>query len=143
MISAVLEWDRNPAAFLKGVRGSLKNKCIRIAMNKAAAPVKADVVAKAPKRSGALKSSFRIKVKNYKNSNIWVALIGPKSNYVRKRKGKVVQPAHYWFILNDGSKYIVPLRIVQKAQRSSGGKFAQVFSDELRRQIIALFATGK
>lgn len=68
------------------MRGSLQNKAIRIAINRASVPVKEAVVANAPKSSGALKQSIRIKAKYYAKSKTWAAIVGPSSTFSRVRK---------------------------------------------------------
>ncbi len=68
------------------VRGSLQNMATRIAINKAAVPVKAAVVAAAPKDIGYLKASIRIKSKYYAKSKTWAAIVGPSAKFSRMRK---------------------------------------------------------
>lgn len=68
------------------VRGSVQNKAIRIAINRASVPVKEAVVASAPKDKGNLKQSIRIKSKYYAKSKTWAAIVGPSSTFSRVRK---------------------------------------------------------
>jgi hypothetical protein len=66
---------------------------IRIAVNKAAVPVKSAVVAAAPADVGNLKKSIRIKVKYYAKSKTWAAIIGPSSTFKRvRKKPKKIKP---------------------------------------------------
>jgi hypothetical protein len=79
---------------LSYVRGSLQNKAIRIAINKAAVPVKEAVVASAPMGFGNLKKSIRIKSKYYAKAKTWAAVVGPSNSFSRvRRKPKKVKPA--------------------------------------------------
>lgn len=136
-VRAKLVWDKDPS-FLKGVRGSIKNKAIRISLNKAAAPIKADVVQTAPKRIGALQKSMRIRTRNYKDSAVWVAIIGPKSDYTRKRKGRLIRPVKYASIMEFGSKWIRGRHFIRRARAGASSRFSQVFCDELRRRLDEL-----
>jgi HK97 gp10 family phage protein len=70
------------------LRGSKMNVAIRKAQNKAAAPVKAALIAAAPSDSGLLKKSIKIKVKYYAGSKTWAAIVGPSKAFKRMRKRK-------------------------------------------------------
>jgi hypothetical protein len=75
------------------VRGSLQNKATRIAINKASVPVKAAVVAAAPKDVGNLRQSVRIRSRYYAKSKVWAAIVGPSSSFSRvRKKPKKVKP---------------------------------------------------
>jgi hypothetical protein len=68
------------------VRGSIQNKATRIAINRAAVPVRDAVVASAPKDFGYLKQSIRIRSKYYAKSKTWAVIVGPSMSFSRKRK---------------------------------------------------------
>ena len=84
---------------LQYLRGSVNNRIVRIALNKASAPAKEAVVAAAPAGNGHLKKSIRIKAVYYASSQTWVAVVGVSRAYKRvkpkakKRKGKKVPKA--------------------------------------------------
>lgn len=83
MISGRVELDLSN---LKYLRGSAMNKATRMAINKAAVPVRDAVVAAAPKDIGSLKKSIRIKVRYYAKAKTWAAIVGPSNSYKRVRK---------------------------------------------------------
>lgn len=75
-------------------RGSGMNKAVRIAINKAAVPVKAAVMASAPKDVGNLRQSLRIRSRWYAKSKVWAVIVGPSSSFSRvRKKPKRVKPA--------------------------------------------------
>ena len=74
---------------LKYAKGSGINKAIRIALSKAAAPVKSAVISSAPSDLGNLKKSIKIKTKYYSASQSWGVIVGPSKSYsAAKRKAK-------------------------------------------------------
>lgn len=77
MIKAAIDLDLSN---LEYVRGSGANKAVRIAMNKAMAPVKSTVVGNVPVGSGLLQKAIRIKIKYYKGSNTWAGITGPSTS---------------------------------------------------------------
>jgi hypothetical protein len=87
--NARVVWDIDPGTALQGLETKIRNKAMRIALSAGAAPVKEAAVAAAPSGLGNLKKAMRIKIKNYKNSSKWVAMIGASSSYKRARKKKV------------------------------------------------------
>lgn len=81
LIDARVDLDLKPLGYLKG---SGMNLAIRKSLNRAAAPVKAALQAAAPKKSGKLARSIKIKTKFYTGSKTWVAIIGPSRTGPKK-----------------------------------------------------------
>jgi HK97 gp10 family phage protein len=121
----------HPAQLLQQLAANVRNKEARIAMNKAAAPVKAAVVNNAPSDTGSLKKSIRIKVKSYGRGLRWVAVIGPKGNF--KRKGK--RPAYYNRQVNDGNRYIRGRQHMDKAAAQTRNKFISDYIAALKERV--------
>lgn len=142
-------------AGLDYLRGSAMNVIIRKAMNKAAAPVKAAVVAAAPKELGNLAKSMRIRTRYYKASKTWVAVVGVSTAYKRsagrkaltrrviwRGKGKKVvtdelvkqyiRPNKYALALEHRHPYIRP------AGQSSSHLYASILVSSIRVQVALL-----
>lgn len=134
-----VELDLGKFQFLKG---SLQNKAFRIAMNKAASPVKQTVINTAPAVLGNLKKSIKIKVKHYKANAIWTAIIGPSTSFKRmskkakrgKNKGekRIIRPARYAPIVERKRGFI------KSSMSSSRTVFVQTLQDAIRQQIETL-----
>lgn len=147
MIARIVFKD-DPLKILAGLDKGIRNKAIRIAMNKAASPVKAEVVNNAPVRHGILKKSFRIKVKNYKKKNVWVAVIGPQSKFA-KNKGKYLtgekkgqpikhRPSAYARLVEKGTKHIRGRHFIKRAGDTAGAKFQDSMIASLKTQVELL-----
>jgi len=91
MIQTKFVWQIDPVDALTKLSAGIRNKALRISLNAAAAPVKAAVIAAAPKDLGTLAQATKIKVKNYRKGNTWVAVVGAGTKFKRlkKHKGKV------------------------------------------------------
>lgn len=85
MIEGKVTLDLKPLTYL---RGSGMNVAIRKSLNRAAAPVKAQLQAAAPKKSGKLAKSIKIKTKFYTATKTWVAIIGPSRSGAKKQSFK-------------------------------------------------------
>lgn len=117
---------------------------MRIALNAGAAPMKAAVIAQAPNELGHLKKSQRIKIKNYRNSNTWVAIIGASKSYKKNRKlknkkrdrggSKVIRPARYQSLVNKGTKHIKGQHFMEAALRSA----KEAFEQNVRRKLAEI-----
>jgi hypothetical protein len=83
-----MSWNIDPGVVLNGLSVATNNKFMRIALNAGAAPVKAAVIATAPKDRGDLSKSTRIRVRNYRNKQIWVAIVGAASKYKKPKRSK-------------------------------------------------------
>ncbi|WP_390891110.1 HK97 gp10 family phage protein [Gemmata palustris] len=135
---------------LEKLSKGLRNKAMRIALNKASSPVKAKIVAAAPNRFGFLKKSIRIRLQNYQNKQVWVSVIGPSRSFVRKKgkfkrgkkKGqpKNHRPANYSHLVDQGTRFIRGRHFIQ---RSYGRAFRSTFIIELRRQVELLLPKRK
>ena len=127
---------------MKFVKGSLQNKIMRIAINKAAAPVKAAVIAQSPTMKGNLKKSIKIKSKHYKAKNIWTAIVGPSSSFTRKgktikagpKKGQkpVIRPAKYAPAVEKKKRFL------KSSLQASAGQFRQTLQEAVRQQLEAI-----
>jgi HK97 gp10 family phage protein len=125
----------------KGVRRALK-----IALNRAASPVKAAVVSAAAgiANRGYLSKSIRIKTKVY-DSGAAVAIIGPSRNYVRTkgtisrgpRKGQVRRfiPANYGTLTERGTSRSAARPFLSPALGSTQAQFQSVVQEEINREI--------
>jgi HK97 gp10 family phage protein len=89
MFQTKFSWSIDPAQAVQKLDAGIRNKAMRIALNAAAAPVKAAVISSAPKGEGHLAASTKIKVTNYRNKAIWVAVVGAGGKYKRLKKRKV------------------------------------------------------
>lgn len=137
-----ITWEKNPFEILDNVANSVRNKAIRIAMNKAAAQVKEAVVANAPSRTGALKKSIRIIIKNYQNKNVWVAIIGPKSDF-KKTTGRgqfkvVSRPALYAKLVEQGTKRAKARPFLAPAYESTKQGFCDTMIKAIADQVEKL-----
>ena len=102
MIYGRVQFDRDPVQEALKLCDNLNNKAIRIAMNKAAATMKKAVVDTAPTQTQALKKSIRIRIKQYKSKGVWVAIVGPKSDYKRKNR----RPARYAHLMEKRTHFL-------------------------------------
>ncbi|WP_162668698.1 HK97 gp10 family phage protein [Gemmata massiliana] len=144
-LGAVFTWAVDPAHILQGLSKGLQRKMLRIALNKASAPVKEKIVAAAPKRYGFLRKSIRIRLVNYREKTVWVSVIGAARSFVRK-KGKrkrgrrknepiIHRPANYSFLIDQGTRHIRARHFIQ---RSFGRAFRRTFIRSLYAQIDSL-----
>lgn len=148
MITAKAVWKVDPDVAFQKLADKIKNKCIRIALNAGAAPMKAAVIAHAPSDGGFLKKSIKIKIKNYRNANYWVAIIGASSKFKRFKRGvkvrgkkrsvKVVRPAFYQPLVNKGTKHVKGQHFMEDALRSAQTAFATNVKRKLK-EIIPQF----
>lgn len=145
MFNSSFKWTINP---MKEVDGLLKNKVLRIAMNKASAVVKAAVGAKAPVRHGFLKKSIRIKIRQYKASQVWASVVGPKSDF-KKNKGKVKRgpkkgiaiahrPSNYARLVEQGTKRSKARPFLKPALDQTRNQFQQVLIASIKEQVAQL-----
>ena len=145
---AMLTFTIDPVTEADHLTRGVRNKILRIAMNKASAKVKASVINLAPARLGYLKKSFRIKIKNYKSGNVWVAIIGPKSDY-KPKKGKrkrgetkgqpiIHQPSRYAHLVEKGTRYAGARPYLLPALRATQSQYRQTLLTSVREQIAAL-----
>ncbi len=145
MITAEFKFTTNPNKLVEKLEKGLRNTAIRKAINKAAAPVKAAVVANAPERFGYLRKSFRIKIKQYRDSKIWVAVIGPKSDF-KKSKGvrtrgkdrgnpRNYRPSAYAKLVDKGTKHFKGRHFLKSALDTAGKQFLENMAQYLTAEV--------
>lgn len=125
MINANCKWKIEPNISFANVSNAITRKAMRIAINAAAAQPKAIIQSNTPTDTGILKKAMRIKVINYKNSSVWVAVIGAsttvtKTKKVGKKKVKVI-PA----------KYQKPINILTHFMDKSADESKQVYINKV------------
>mgnify|MGYP002784438892 CR=1 FL=1 len=115
------------------LKSGLRNKVIRIALSKAASPVKEVAKNNIPTRTGTLSKSLRIKTKFYKNAAVWVAIIGAG----RKVNGKknLKNPSRYSGVMERGSKYARGYKYLTKAQQAKRSEFVRILQEKIKSQI--------
>lgn len=89
MIQTQIKWNVDPMQKMQRLSQGLRAKAYKIALQAGAAPMKAAVVAAAPKDQGHLAAATIIKVVK-KTPDVWFAVIGASTKYKRakKKKGK-------------------------------------------------------
>lgn len=147
-MEASFKWEIDPVREADKLSKGLKNKAIRISMNKAAAKVKAAVVSNAPKRYGYLQKAQRIKVKNYKAGVVWVAVVGPKSDF-KKAKGKVKRgpkkgspiyhrPSAYARLVEKGTKFAKARPYLKPALEQTAAVYMNTLRLSIKEQVRQL-----
>ncbi|MBA4189125.1 MAG: hypothetical protein C0467_14095 [Planctomycetaceae bacterium] len=134
MIKAIFHYKDDPIKKIAHLKKGLQNKAMRIACNKAASPVKAEIVAQAPVDTGALKKSIRIKVKDYKSKQVWIVVIGASNKFKRKNK----RPANYAHLVNKGTKTIQATHFMSFGRTASAKRFPERYCSVLKEQIAIL-----
>ena len=122
------------------VRGSLQNKVLRIALNKASSPVKASVQSHTPRGRDFLRQSMIIKVKHYRSGNVWVAVIGPSAKFSRvigRGKGRIT-PSHYARYVERGTKYRKPTPYLAPALAEHHAAFMDTLTNSIRDQLATI-----
>lgn len=130
----------------------LRNKAIRVAMNKAPAKVKSAVQSNAPSRFGILKKSIRIKVRQYKTGNVWVAVVGARSE--KKRKGKykrgdkkgqpkIHNPARYGHLVERGTARAKAKPYLKPALQQTAKAYINTLTQTIREQVRQLLSGNK
>ena len=147
-MSADFKWEIAPIKTADQLSKGLRNKAIRIAMNKASAVVKNAVIAKVPVRYGYLKKSIKIKLKNYKNSAVWVSVVGPKSDFKRNKgkrkrgpkKGQPIthRPSNYAKLLEKGTKHAKAHPFLKPALDATKGQFMDTLRQKIEEQVNQL-----
>ena len=147
-MQAEFVWKYDPLKMADQLTKGLKNKAIRIAMNKAAGRVKDAVCSNAPNRYGYLSKSMRIKVKNYKDKSIWVAIVGPKSDFVKAKgkrtrgplKGTAInhRPSLYARLVERGTRHAGAKPYLAPALASTWGAFQDTLCAKLAEQVAQL-----
>lgn len=136
-MDARFEFTLDPLKEANRLKKGMRNTVIRKSLNKAAAVVKAQVEARAPRRHGYLAKSFRIRLKNYKNSDKWVAIIGPKSSLTRKRKGKVIRPSNYARLVEEGTQFAKARPYLRPALAVTKAQFLETLRAKIKQEVEA------
>lgn len=144
MIGGEVKLDLSGLTYL---RGGKMNIAIRKSINTAAAPVKQTLQSAAPKASGALAKSIKIKSKYFAATQTWCAIVGPsrakkkppkprKSNRGRKAKPrKPFSPTRYAAQLEFGTKKMKAHPWLRPTLNSTKGIYQSILRSELRKQI--------
>lgn len=150
MIDSKITWKIDPVQALQSLSSGIKNKAMRIALNAGAAPVKAAAIAQAPQDTGNLKKAMRIKTKNYRNSNCWVAMIGASKSFKRTKKPKSkkatrreVRPGNYQSLVERGTKHFTGRHFLERAMKSTRQQFVDTVRRKLQEIISQLIAGNK
>ena len=153
MKKATFHWSVDPVVAVAKLSAGIRNKALRIALNAGASPVKQAVIESAPVGVGNLAKSTKIKVKNYKKGNSWVAIVGAGAKFKRlkKRGGKVVKkmvagkkvsvyarPAKYQNLVNRGTKKLQGRHYLEAAFNRSKKQFEQRTKAKLKQVIEEL-----
>lgn len=125
-------------------------RAVRIANNRAAAPVKAAVVAHSEsiKRFGFLAKSHRIKLRRYGEK--LVAVIGPSTKYARQ-KGKYTRgrragqprkhvPAMVAHLVEKGTARSKPKPFLRPALDAEGPRFLRAVPEQVGREIDSILS---
>lgn len=122
-------------------------KAIRIGINRAAKPVRAQVKAEAEriKLQGFTAKSIGTKQKVYRAGLVVIVVVGPKRSYKRvkgkysrgKRKGesKVFRPASVAHFVEKGTSRSKPEPFLQPALDQTSGKYQESLADEIKAEI--------
>lgn len=135
---------------LQDVKDATRKKIMRKAISKGAGVVKAVVVAKAPVRYGFMQRSIRIRVRGYQENLIWVAVIGPKKDFVRtkgkytrgKHKGEARRnrPANIAHIIERGSKHARAFPFLGPALEATRASYEATVAESVKAQIEQVLA---
>ncbi len=147
MMKAEIKIDLSP---LEGLKKSLVNKILRKAVTEASRTVRTAVKsnAEAAGRYGYLSKSIGIKVKIYKD--IAVAVVGPRTKYVKtkgaykkgKKKGepKVYKPSKYAHFLEKGTTRSKAKPFLKPALESTQDEYLTTLALAIERGIAAQLA---
>lgn len=151
-MEARIQFTIDPLKEAEKLSKGLRNKAIRIAMNKAAGKVKSAVQSNAPVRLGILQKSIRIKVKQYRAGNVWVAVVGARSE--KKRKGKykrgpkkgqpkIHNPARYGHLVERGTKRSKARPFLKPALKQTAKAYIDTLTQSIREQVRQLLSANK
>jgi HK97 gp10 family phage protein len=132
---AKFEFSIDPIKQADKLKAGLRNKIIRIAINKAASTVKSQVISNAPQRTGSLKKSIRIKVKNYRAKNVWVAIVGASSKYKRTKKKKIIIPVFYAKLVETGTKHSPARPYLKPALAQKQQAYIETLRAKIKEQV--------
>lgn len=156
MFGVKMTWTVDPAQAMPRLAAGIRNRCLRIALNAGASPVKQAVIASAPKDLGNLSKATAIRTRHYKNRDSWVAVVGASSRYKKakrtannkikkkidkstgKKTTQYIRPAYYQHLVDRGTRHSRPRRYLPAAFRRSVRQFEQVCRARLKQEIEAL-----
>lgn len=149
MSAARVELD---LANLDKLRKGVARKAVRIAVNRASAPVKAAVVAGAERirRFGYLVKAQRIRVRIYGGK--FVSVIGPTRKFTRT-KGKYtrgpkkgqprrIRPANYAHLADQGTEHSEPHPYLIPALNATKGTYARLIRSEVKRELAKAMSSA-
>lgn len=132
---AKFEITLDPIRQTDKLKAGLRNKVLRIALNKAASRVKAAVISNAPQRTGSLKKSIRIKVKNYRAKDVWVAIVGASSKYKRNVKKKQIRPVFYAKLVETGTRHSPAQPYLKPALQATKQQYIETLRQSIEDQV--------
>jgi HK97 gp10 family phage protein len=139
MFEYKINFNEDPIKAFDGLGKAIKNKAIRISMNKAASEMKADAIGNAPSATGSIKKSIRIKIKNYKKGDIWVCFIGPSTKYKRtigRGENKITKyPAKYWYLQEHGYRSVAGKLFLKKTQDTGAQRYFDSLMNAVEEQL--------
>lgn len=149
MISGSVKLNLKPLGYL---RGGKMNIAIRKSINKAAAPVKQALIAAAPKKSGDLAKSIKIKSKYYAATKTWAAIVGPsrakkkppKPVVAGKRRGrkpkvrKPFSPTRYAWQVEHGTKHSRSKPWLKPTLNSMKSVYESILTSSLKSEIAQI-----
>ena len=118
-------------------RRSVKNS-LRKAVNLGANPVVAQVKARAPKESGALKRSAAKKIKTYadRKGGAVIAIIGANKRTVGTWKRRKRVPHKYSHLVDQGTRHSRAQPHLAPALAAAKGASTQIMQDKLREELV-------
>lgn len=151
-MGASITWTVEPLREAAKVKAGLRNRVMRIAVSKGAGIVRNAAVALAPARFGYLKKSLKIRVRHYRNKDVFVAVVGPKRDFVKtkgkrtrdgkeSKKGDPIRhrPANYAHLVERGTKRGArPRRFMSGALQGTADAYREAVVTSVRDQLAAI-----
>jgi len=138
----MITWKKDPFKSLLNLKKGFHNKIIRIAMNKASAPVKQQVISNAPSLHGSLKKAQRIQIRNYKSKSIWASMVGASKSYKRNVKKKPQYPFKYASGLEHGGKHVLAQPYLKPALQAKYNTYLNVLNLSIKEQVKKILSSG-
>lgn len=127
-------------ATLSHIPTRIRNKAIRIGLNKAGSIIRNKIIA--PVETGALQKSLGIKVKQTKATKDWHVTVGANRRArMRRKKGEKVKrrPSRYLHLVNSGTKRGVPaLRFMEAAAAAAGPEVVATVAKRIVSEVLGL-----
>lgn len=143
MIRSTLVWHVDPVEHFADVERKIRNKALRIALNAGASPVKEAVTQAAPKDRGHLSKATKIKVKNYRRGDVWVAIVGAGSKFKRVKRLKNgqtrnVYPYKYQHFVDRGTSHSRARHYLDRAWAAAQAQFEARARQKLKQVLPEL-----